>query len=259
MSGRQRAVCGIHAVRQLLLSRPETVECVWLQADLGAGRRQRLSDVLGRVRQVREAPAGELERLAGTARHQGVVALAAEVGPLSETMARDSLAQVENPLVLVLDGVQDPRNFGACLRTADAAGVHLVVVARSRNVAITPVVSKVAAGAAEAVPIVAVGNLARFLGDLKDMGLWLVGTADDAPRSLYATDLRGGIALVLGAEGEGLRRLTRERCDYLVSLPMSGVVSSLNVAVAAGVALFECVRQRSAGGAAQLPGGHPVR
>lgn len=259
MSDRQRAVCGIHAVRQLLLSRADTVECVWIQADLGPDRRSRLVDVLPLAREVREVPGSELERLAGTPGHQGVVAIAAEAALLGEAMARDHLARVRQPLVLVLDGVQDPRNFGACLRTADAAGVDLVVVGRSRNVALTPVVSKVAAGAAEAVPIAAVGNLARFLGDLKDLGLWIVGTADDTPQSLYATDLTGGIALVLGAEGEGLRRLTRERCDFVVSLPMRGVVSSLNVAVAAGVALYECVRQRTIAGPGQLPGGGPVR
>ena len=262
----QRLVYGIHPVRQLLLSRPDAVERVYLQADLGEERRARLADVLQKSTRVTSVSADELEKLTGTVKHQGVAALAIEKGPLSEGAARDLLARVEKPLVLVLDGVQDPRNFGACLRTADAAGAHLVVVARHRNVDITPVVSKVAAGAAEAVPIVQVSNLVRFLETMKSQGLWIVGTDDAAGTSLYDVDLTTGIALVLGAEGEGLRRLTSERCDHRVSLPMLGSVSSLNVAVAAGICLYECLRQRSAaarppggGDGARLPGTRPLR
>lgn len=252
----QRLVYGIHPVRQLLLSRPDSVERVYLQTDLGEERRARLADVLQKAARVTSVAADELERLTGTTKHQGVAALAIEAGPLSEGAARDLLARVEKPLVLVLDGVQDPRNFGACLRTADAAGAHLVVVARHRNVDITPVVSKVAAGAAEAVPIVQVSNLVRFLETMKSLGLWIVGTDDAAGSSLYDVDLTTGIALVLGAEGEGLRRLTSERCDHRVSLPMLGSVSSLNVAVAAGICLYECLRQRSASAPAPgAPGG----
>ncbi|MEO7386931.1 MAG: 23S rRNA (guanosine(2251)-2'-O)-methyltransferase RlmB [Gammaproteobacteria bacterium] len=258
----QRLVYGIHAVRQLLLARAETVERVYLQTDLGGERRERLADVLHKTSRVTSVSAQELVTLTGTTKHQGVAALAAEQGPLSEGAARDLLTRVERPLVLVLDGVQDPRNFGACLRTADAAGAHLVVVARHRNVDVTPVVSKVAAGAAEAQPIVQVSNLVRFLETLKSQGLWIVGTDDAAPASLYDVDLTTGIALVLGAEGEGLRRLTIERCDHRVKLPMHGTVSSLNVAVAAGICLYECVRQRSAAtgaGGGRLPGTRPVR
>lgn len=262
----ERLVYGIHPVRQLLLSRPDTVDRVYLQADLGGERRARLADVLQKATRITSVSADELERLTGTTKHQGVAALALEKGPLSEGAARDLLARVDKPLVLVLDGVQDPRNFGACLRTADAAGAHLVVVARHRNVEVTPVVSKVAAGAAEAVPIVQVSNLVRFLETLKEQGLWIVGTDDAAGASLYDVDLTTGIALVLGAEGEGLRRLTAERCDHRVSLPMLGSVSSLNVAVAAGICLYECLRQRTVAGASpggpgggRLPGGRPVR
>ena len=262
----QRLVYGIHPVRQLLLARPDAVERLYLQSDLGEERRARLADVLGKAGRVMSVSAEELGGLTGTTKHQGVAALVMEAGPLSEGAARDLLARVEKPLVLVLDGVQDPRNFGACLRTADAAGAHLVVVARHRNVDITPVVSKVAAGAAEAVPIVQVSNLVRFLEAMKSQGLWIVGTDDAAGTSLYDVDLTTGIALVLGAEGEGLRRLTSERCDHRVSLPMRGTVSSLNVAVAAGICLYECLRQRSAavpapGGpdGGRLPGTRPVR
>lgn len=261
----QRLVYGIHPVRQLLLARADAVERVYLQSDLGEERRARLADVLQKAVRISTVSADELEKLTGTAKHQGVAAVAAETGPLSEGAARDLLARVAAPLVLVLDGVQDPRNFGACLRTADAAGAHLVVVARHRNVDVTPVVSKVAAGAAEAVPIVQVSNLVRYLEALKSQGLWIVGTDDAAGTSLYDVDLTTGIALVLGAEGEGLRRLTSEHCDHRVSLPMLGTVSSLNVAVAAGICLYECLRQRSARGpvpapvGGRLPGTRPVR
>ncbi len=253
----QRLIYGIHPVRQLLLSRPDAVERVYLQSDLGEERRARLADVLSDRIRITQVSADELEKLTGTPKHQGVAALATESGPLSEGAARDLLARVPRPLVLVLDGVQDPRNFGACLRTADAAGVNLVVVARHRNVDVTPVVSKVAAGAAESQAIVQVSNLVRFLEALKTQGLWIVGTDDAAETSLYDVDLTTGIAMVLGAEGEGLRRLTSERCDHRVQLPMHGTVSSLNVAVATGICLYECLRQRSV--ADRLPRARPVR
>lgn len=253
----QRLIYGIHPVRQALLERAGQVERVYLQSGLGDDRQARLADALSKAARVMRVSADELEKLTGTSKHQGVAALLTESGPLSEGAARDLLAGVERPLVLALDGVQDPRNFGACLRTADAAGVHLVVVARHRNVDVTPVVSKVAAGAAESQAIVQVSNLVRFLESLKGQGLWIVGTDDAAETSLYDVDLTTGIVLVLGAEGEGLRHLTSERCDHRVRLPMLGSVSSLNVAVAAGVCLYECLRQRSP--SARLPGARPVR
>lgn len=253
----RRLVCGIHAVRQLLESRPAAVERVYLQSDLGGDRRRRLADVLDRAVRVEQVPADELMRLTGTDKHQGVAAVLTEEGPLTENAALDLLGRVGKPLVLVLDGVQDPRNFGACLRTADAAGADLVVVARHRNVDVTPVVSKVAAGAAEAQAIVQVTNLVRFIESMKELGIWAVGTDDAADASLYDVDLTTGIALVLGAEGEGLRRLTAERCDHRVSLPMRGTVSSLNVAVAAGICLYECVRQRLAAARRPTPGPRP--
>lgn len=241
---KQRVICGINPVRHALRVRPEAVQAVYLQEGLGAERRRRLADVLSAAPEVKDLPAAELVRLTGSEGHQGVAAVVGEVRPLAEGEAHALLRRLDRPLLLVLDGLQDPRNFGACLRTADAAGVDLVVVPRSRNVELTPTVSKVAAGAGETQAIVRVGNLARFLADLRDDGVWVVGTDAGATQSIYDVDLRVGVALVLGAEGEGLRRLTRERCDYLVRLPMYGAVESLNVSVAAGICLYEALRQR---------------
>jgi len=165
---------------------------------------------------------------------------------MNEVKAREYVQKLTEPLILVLDGIEDPRNFGACLRTAEAAGVDLVVTARNRNVGFTPAVSKVASGAAELQPVAQVGNLARFIEFLKGEGIWLVGTDEDAPGTLFEADLTGPVAVVVGSEGRGLRRLTRERCDLLVRLPMLGAVESLNVSVATGICLYECLRQRGA-------------
>jgi 23S rRNA (guanosine2251-2'-O)-methyltransferase len=196
-----------------------------------------------------------LDKLADGGRHQGVVAeiLARTSDP--ETQLEEALEAAKNvPLLLVLDGVQDPHNLGACLRSADAAGVTAVIAPRDRAAGLTPVARKVAAGAAETVPFVPVVNLARALRDLKDRGIWLVGTDDNAEKTLFEADLTGPVALVMGSEGEGLRRLTRECCDQLVSIPMAGAVESLNVSVATGVVLFEAVRQRSAASAVRVDG-----
>jgi 23S rRNA (guanosine2251-2'-O)-methyltransferase len=189
----------------------------------------------------------ELDRLLPGVRHQGVIA-AIEPQETEDRQERDLpafLEGLETPaFLLVLDGVQDPHNLGACLRTADAAGVHAVIVPRDRAAGITPVVRKVASGAAETVPLFRVTNLARCLRALKQAGVWIHGASDDAGSTLYETDLRGPLAIVLGGEGKGLRRLTRELCDFLVAIPMAGRVESLNVSVAAGVLLFEARRQR---------------
>lgn len=150
----------------------------------------------------------------------------------------------ENPLVLILDCVQDPHNLGACLRTADAAGVAAVIMPKDKSAPISETVVRVACGGAENVPMVRVTNLARTMNKLKELGIWLVGTADEATQSLYDIDLKGGIGIVMGAEGPGMRRLTGEHCDFLVKIPMAGKVECLNVSVATGVCLFECVRQR---------------
>lgn len=245
---RQAVVCGINAVASLLQRSPERVMAVYLQADLGRKRLGRIGPALDRTPvDVRRVDAGQLTELARTSAHQGVVAQVEPAPVIGEAEARALAEEKEQALILVLDGIEDPRNFGACLRSADAAGADLVVTARSRNVGITAAVSKVASGAAEAQPVAQVGNLARFLEHLRDAGVWIVGADGAAPASLYETDLTGSVAIVLGAEGRGLRRLTRERCDALVSLPMHGTVDSLNISVAAGICLYEALRQRRGG------------
>ena len=179
--------------------------------------------------------------------HQGVVAEVVPSQLWSEEMLGHMLDRLEGaPLLLVLDGVTDPHNLGACLRSADAAGAHAVIVPRDRSASLNPTVRKVACGAAETVPLVAVTNLSRTLKQLKQRGLWVVGTAGEADQLIYDVDFTVPSIIIMGAEGAGMRRLTREHCDYLAKLPMAGSVSSLNVSVAAGICLFEAVRQRGA-------------
>ncbi len=192
----------------------------------------------------------ELDRLSDNARHQGAVArLAAEAAAVrNESFLEQLLTELDSPpLLLVLDGVQDPHNLGACLRTADAVGAHAVIAPRDRACGLTPTVRKVASGAAESVPFIQVTNLSRTLKMLRHAGVWVVGTAmDESAGPLYQARLDGPLALVLGAEGSGIRRLSRENCDQLVTIPMLGTVESLNVSVAAGVCLYEARRQRDA-------------
>jgi len=242
---------GIHAVRVLLIRSPRRLQRLLLlgrRDDRRLGELRALAEAAGvPVATVEEA---ELAVLADGGRHQGAVAVLMPDGSRRasdpETRLEEAIAAASgSPLLLVLDGVQDPHNLGACLRSADAAGVCAVIAPRDRAAGLTPVVRKVAAGAAETVPFIAVINLARTLRALKELGIWVIGTDDQAPVSLYEADLAGPTALVLGSEGEGLRRLTRECCDRLVAIPMAGAVESLNVSVAAGVLLYEAVRQRS--------------
>jgi 23S rRNA (guanosine2251-2'-O)-methyltransferase len=242
----ERIICGINTVNQALARRPGQVRRLYLQDGLGAERLGRLTRELQQHAIPTElVTAAVLDKLTGASRHQGIAA-ALEVSPvMDEYTAVEYLGRLTNPLILVLDGIEDPRNYGACLRTAEGAGVDLVVSARNRGVDITPVVSKVASGAAESQPIARVGNLARFLRSMKDLNIWIAGTDERAQATLYETDLKGPLALVMGAEGKGMRHLTREHCDLLIRLPMQGVVTSLNIAVAAGICLYECVRQRS--------------
>lgn len=245
MSNADRLTYGIHAVRKALAA--GRASRLYLQEDLGQKRLGRLAEDITRSRvPVELCPAQQLERLTGTTKHQGIAARVTGTASLSDREALALVATLAPPLILALDGIEDPRNFGSLLRTADAAGVDLVVTGRSRNVGVTPVASKVAAGAAEAQPLAEVANLARFLEQLAEAGVKVVGTDEAAPVSLFDADLTGPLALVMGAEGSGMRRLTRERCDLLVRLPMHGVVESLNVAVAAGICLYECQRQRLA-------------
>ena len=239
-------VYGVHAVKMLLERHPERVRQLWLQQgrdDARSAGLRRLAE--GRGTQVATRPAAELDRLAAGGAHQGVVAEVTAAAARSEDDLEDIVRGAgRDTLLLVLDGVQDPHNLGACLRTADAAGVHAVVAPRDRAAGLTAAVCKVAAGAAETVPFVQVTNLARALGRLRQLGVWLVGTDADAETELHQADLKGPLAIVMGGEGTGMRRLTREACDVRVRLPMRGVVESLNVSVAAGIVLYEALRQR---------------
>ncbi len=238
---------GINSARSALKLGPGRVVELWLDR---RRRDQRVADLVGTASKagvrVRQLDRVALDEAAGGANHQGVIAWV--TGPAGRP-AQDLdalLAELDHPpLLLILDGITDPHNLGACLRSADAAGADAVIAPKDKAAGLTPVAAKVASGAAESVPFVQVTNLARALNQLKAAGVWLVGTADDAAVSLFDTDLRGPLALVLGSEGSGMRRLTRERCDLLVSLPMRGRVESLNVSVAAGVCLYETLRQRA--------------
>ncbi len=181
----------------------------------------------------------------GDTQHQGVVAHLKSERHYTEVDLDDLLKKTDKPaLILILDGVQDPHNLGACLRTADAAGVDALIIPKDRSSPLTPTARKVACGAAETIPVITVSNLARTLDHLKEQGVWLIGAAADASDTVYDIDLTGPVGIVLGAEGHGLRRLTQERCDYLAHVPMTGSVESLNVSVATGIFLFEAVRQR---------------
>jgi len=239
-----QAVFGFHAVNARLKHAADSVQTLYVSEHRQDAR---MRDLLTRAEssgvKVVMADARRLDGLAGGNVHQGVVALCAEsVGPAH---LEDILAHVgPTTLLLLLDGVTDPRNLGACLRTAAAAGVGAVVVPRDRSATLTDVASKAAAGAAEALPLVAVTNLARAMDQIKEAGIWIAGAAGDATSSIFELDLRGPFAWALGAEGAGMRRLTRERCDWLAHIPMQGDVESLNISVATGVCLFETVRQR---------------
>lgn len=237
---------GFHAVTVRLKTAPQTV----LEIHVDPARRdQRMRQFVERAREagarVIDSDDDRLTQLAGSPRHQGVVA---RVQPLQQSHSLDDVLDAVQgpPLVLVLDGVTDPHNLGACLRVADGAGAHAVVAPKDHAVGLNATVSKVASGAAETVPYLMVTNLARTLNELKERDIWVVGTSDAAEDSLYDVDLNRPVALVLGAEGKGLRQLTAKTCDQLVRIPMKGAVESLNVSVAAGVCLYEALRQRDA-------------
>jgi 23S rRNA (guanosine2251-2'-O)-methyltransferase len=246
MMSESAVIFGLHAVRTLLQQRPERAAVLLLQKGRDDARMQelvRLAEAKSIKMEWRELR--DLDRLAGSERHQGACLEIRSVGVLGEGALDDLLdALSAPPLLLVLDGVQDPHNLGACMRTADAAGVAAVIVPKDRAAGLSATVRKVASGAADTVPLIQVTNLARTLRWLKEREIWIVGTDDQASQTLYGSKLTGPLALVLGAEGTGLRRLTRENCDLLVSIPMRGVVESLNVSVATGVLLYEAVRQR---------------
>ncbi len=239
-------VFGLHAVAAALEGGARAVVEIHISERSGSRRLEEISSRAAALGiPVLTITGKALDEQATGVRHQGVMAVMRQARPLRETALENILDGLETPpLLLVLDGVQDPHNLGACLRTADAAGVHAVIVPRDRAVGITPVVRKVASGAAEHVPFIQVTNLARTLRGLKARGIWVIGSDGEANVSLFEADLTGPLALVMGAEGKGLRRLTRESCDWLMAIPMAGWVESLNVSVAAGVSLFEIVRQR---------------
>lgn len=194
---------------------------------------------------LRFVPLDQIERQAAGARHQGVIARVQSTRSYDERDLEGLIEAAAKPLLLILDGVQDPHNLGACLRSAAAAGATAVIVPKDRAATLTPTARKVAAGGAERVPLVRVTNLARCMKDLQDAGIWIVGLAGEAEASLYSVDLKGPMAIAMGGEGEGLRRLTREHCDYLAKIPMASGMESLNVSVAAGISLFEALRQRA--------------
>ena len=239
-----RIVFGFHAVTVLLRQRPESI----VELHTGSERTDaRMRDLLKLAEhkhvRVMAATGERLDGLAGHGRHQSVVAMVLEA-KRSHSLDDTLDAVTGPPLLLVLDGIQDPHNLGACLRVADAAGVNAVVAPKDRAVGLNATAAKVASGAAETVPYFPVTNLARTLRELKERNIWIVGTSEDAKDDVFSADFPESVAWVLGAEGEGMRRLTRESCDFLVRIPMQGAVESLNVSVAAGIVLFESVRRR---------------
>jgi 23S rRNA (guanosine2251-2'-O)-methyltransferase len=242
---KQDIIFGIHAVEALLKHSPERIIELWLMQ----GREdERLTPLIHQAKafgtSIQVTSRKVLDDKAESAQHQGIVARVKAAKILGEHDLDELLAKTDLPFLLILDGVTDPHNLGACLRNADAAGVQGIIVPKDNSVGLTAVVSKVACGAAETVPLFQVTNLARTMRHLQEKGVWIVGTAGEADCELYQADLKGPLAIAMGAEGKGLRRLSRECCDTLVSIPMAGSVSSLNVSVATGICLFEAVRQR---------------
>jgi 23S rRNA (guanosine2251-2'-O)-methyltransferase len=235
---------GFHAVTSRLRHEASSVEELYIDSGRVDRRMQDLL-TLAKTTGVRIIMVDDqrLNSMVGTRRHQGVVAKAEEIS-LARNLDELLDSIVGPPLLLVLDGITDPHNLGACLRVADGAGAHAVIVPKDRAVGLNATAAKVASGAAETVPYMTVTNLARTLRELKERDIFLIGTTDDAEKSLYEANFTGGVALVMGSEGEGMRRMTRETCDMLVSVPMFGSVESLNVSVASGVCLYEARRQR---------------
>ncbi len=246
----KQILVGFHAVQARLRVDPESLKSVYFDP---SRRDRRMGDFLKQAEEtlgerLHAADAERLHKLAGHDRHQGVVALAEKM-TIARTITEvieDVEGAKEKPLFLILDGVTDPHNFGACLRVADGAGVNAVVIPKDRSASINATVSKVSSGASEVMPVITVTNLVRSMKEMQESGVWIIGTDDEAEKSIYDIELTGSIAIVMGAEGEGMRRLTKETCDELVHIPMQGVVSSLNVSVASGVCLYEALRQRLA-------------
>ncbi|QIQ20644.1 23S rRNA (guanosine(2251)-2'-O)-methyltransferase RlmB [Zophobihabitans entericus] len=240
-------IYGIHAVQSLLERNPER----FLEIYMLKGREdKRLMSLIQQIEKmgltVRVTTRQWLDEQSEHGVHQGILAKVKESTQYQEGDLPTLLEQTENPFILILDGVTDPHNLGACLRSADAAGANMIIVPKDRSAPLNGIAKKVASGAADNVPVIRVTNLARTMRLLQEYHVWIVGTSGDAEHTLYESQFKGALALVMGAEGEGMRRLTREHCDELISIPMAGTVSSLNVSVATGICLFEIVRQRLA-------------
>ena len=238
-------IFGLHALEAALKYQPDDIQEVWLDSHRRDKRIQAIMTLAKKAGiRIQSVNRDYLDDRFPDQRHQGAAARVRAGKPGTERDLDQILNDESQPFLLILDGVQDPHNLGACLRSADAAGVHAVITPKDRAVGLTATVRKVASGAAQRVPLIQVTNLARTLRDLQEAGVWLVGLAGESEQDLYDCDLKGPIAVIMGAEGEGMRRLTREHCDFLVKIPMSGTVESLNVSVATGICLFEVVRQR---------------
>ncbi|WP_027856272.1 23S rRNA (guanosine(2251)-2'-O)-methyltransferase RlmB [Marinobacterium jannaschii] len=240
---------GIHAVKTALQRDSQRIQGIRVLKGRRDERIQQLLELANEKRiKVEPASRQELDQMAAGGVHQGIVVSIVPVKARNERFLEELVTNLQEPaFLLVLDGVTDPHNLGACLRTADASGVHAVIAPKDKSAPLNATVAKVACGAAEAVPYVQVTNLSRTLQFLQQAGVWITGTAGETDQEIYGANLTGPMALVMGAEGKGMRRLTREHCDQLVKIPMAGEVSSLNVSVATGVCLFEAVRQRKAG------------
>lgn len=239
-------VFGLHSIAAILANEPERILEIMVAKERNDDRMNKVVNMARKQRvSVQFVQRKTLDERSKGEQHQGIMARAKAARVMTEADL-DTIIENQNvPFLLVLDGVTDPHNLGACLRNADAAGVHAVIVPKDKSAAITPVVRKVAVGAAETVPLIQVTNLARTLKQIQQQGVWVIGTAGEAEQLIYDCKIQGPTALVMGAEGKGMRRLTRETCDELVKLPMAGSVSSLNVSVATGICLFEVVRQRA--------------
>lgn len=239
-------ICGVHAVEAVLKNDASRIERVLFKVGKLNSRQEKFfGDLKSNRISIERVDEKELERAAQGERHQGVVAFCREAEQMLEEDLVQFVEDLDRPVILlVLDGVTDPHNLGACLRTADAVGVDAVIVPRDNSVNITPVVRKVASGAVESVPLVTVTNIARTMEQLKQIGVWFTGLSDEASGDLYQHDFKGNIAIVMGAEGKGLRHKTENYCDFHVSIPMRGQVESLNVSVATAVVLYEALRQR---------------
>jgi 23S rRNA (guanosine2251-2'-O)-methyltransferase len=241
-----KTIFGYHPIMSLLSSTPGHVVCIYLQRKKYDDHSQEVLELAKKNDVfVKYLSRERMDEITRHANHQGVIAEVTRSSEYTEDDLKRILEEAKDPpLLLILDGIQDPHNLGACLRTANAAGVHAVIAPKDKACGLTPTVYKVASGAVEAMPFIQVTNLARTMRMLQELNVWIYGTTEKAEQDIYHVDLKGPVALVLGAEGEGLRRLTLEHCDFAIKIPMTGAVPNLNVSVAAGVCLFEAVRQR---------------